>query len=234
MHKLLIADSNEEFRLALAEALQLHFHVFTCGSGTQALELLRREAPDVFLLDLMLPELDGITLLETAEKEGIHPQVLIASGMLTDYVYACMERLGIRYMMRKPCDISALSRRLLDLNRESVPRKKPSDLRSRISRLLLWLSLNAKHHGYGYLLVALPMVMENPGISVTKELYPKVAKHFDCKPRHIERSIRSAIEAGWKHRDPAIWEQLFPGAVSRPSNADFLARIAEELLQETE
>lgn len=234
MQKLLIADNNEEFRLALAEALQQHFHVLSCGNGIQALELLRKEMPELFILDLMLPELDGITLLESSIAEGIHPKTIIASGMLNDYVVACMTRLNIGYMMRKPCSISALVTRVMDVSRDPKQASKPEDLRSRISKLLLSLNFNVKHHGYCYLLDALPFVMEYPEISMTKELYPEVAKLHSCHWRHIERSIRNAIESAWDHRDAAVWEYYFPGASKRPSNAAFLARLAEQLLLEGE
>ncbi len=66
MRKLLIADCSEDYRTALANALTDHYHVLCCRTGTEALDILRRENPDILVLDLMLPELDGLTLLERA------------------------------------------------------------------------------------------------------------------------------------------------------------------------
>lgn len=228
MHKLLIADSNEDFRLALAESLQRHFQVLSCATGTQALELLRTEKPQLFVLDLMLPELDGVTLLETAVAENIHCTAVVASIMVNDYVCGCMDRLNIRYMVRKPCSICALTTRILDLSRDAQL-LSPPDHSLQISRILLNLSMKLKHDGCRYTLCAVPMILENPGIAITKELYPAIAKQYGCKPGDVERSIRKSIEYGWNHGDPDVWQQYFPGAGKRPSNSVFLFRIAEEL-----
>jgi len=79
MRKLLIADCNEDYRTALAAALGSQYHVLCCRSGTEALALLYQEHPDIFVLDLMLPELDGLTLLERVSANGICPMVLAAT-----------------------------------------------------------------------------------------------------------------------------------------------------------
>ena len=71
--KLLIADGNEEFRRALAAELQGAYHVRCCDDGKEALSLLRSFAPDVLVLDLMLPGLDGISLLQSAAASGLVP-----------------------------------------------------------------------------------------------------------------------------------------------------------------
>lgn len=232
MRTLLIADCNEDFRLALSEALQPHFRILSCGTGPQALALLRREQPELFVLDLMLPETDGLTLLETAAAEGLRPKVLIASGMLTDYVYSCTQRLGICYMVRKPCSIPALITRILDLDRESAA--KPVDQPSRICGLLLALGFRTSHDGYEYIRTALPMLLEDPGISVTKEVYPAVAKRHRTQISNVERNIRSAIESAFLRGDPQLWQNYFPNALRRPSNAVFLSRLTQALLQEDE
>ena len=111
MRKLLIADCSEEYRTALANALTDSYHVLCCRTGTEALDFLRRENPDILVLDLMLPELDGLTLLERSCAEGIRPMVLAATPILTGYVYSCAQRLGIEYLVRKPCDIDAIASR---------------------------------------------------------------------------------------------------------------------------
>lgn len=231
MRKLLIADCNEDFRLALSKALQGRYLIFCCGSGTEALEILRREHPDTCVLDLMLPELDGITLLEIAVAEGIYPKVLAATPLLTDYVLEAAERLGIGYLMRKPCDIRAISARVGDLSRTlnpPVPRQEP---RSFVSERLLSLSISTKHKGFGYLTEAIVTMAKDPSQSVTKVLYPAVARACGCEKGHVERSIRSALEAAWDHRDDQFWQQYFPGARRRPTNAVFISRLAEELRQ---
>lgn len=105
--KLLIADGNEEFRRALAAELQGAYHVRCCGDGKEALSLLRSFVPDVLVLDLMLPELDGISLLQSAASAGLCPMVLVTSRFYNDYILGALGELSVGYMMRKPCDIPA-------------------------------------------------------------------------------------------------------------------------------
>ena len=219
--KLLIADSNEEFRLALAEALRTRYHVRCCRSGREALELLRRETPDILVLNLMLPELDGITLLEKAVAEGIFPMVLAATPLLNDYVLESAERLGIGYLMLKPCDVQAAAVRVQD------PHTLAADL-------LLTLGISTKHNGFAYMREAMVLAVRDPGQPITKVLYPEVARICGCKHGHVERSIRSALESAWDRRDAQIWQKYFPNANRRPTNTVFVSRMAEELRQRLE
>lgn len=234
MLKLLIADCNEDFRLALAGALRESYHVFCCSSGKEALHILYQEKPEVLVLDLMLPELDGLTLLEAAVAKGLCPKVLAATSLLTDYVLDSAQRLGIGYIIRKPCDIQATAARVRDLTQTLNPSPRKADKRSQIPERLLALSFSTKHNGYNYLIEAILMMTANPAQSVTKELYPAIAKIFHCGSRHVERSVRSAMESAWDHGDPAIWQQYFPDAQRRPSNAVFISRLADDLRRETE
>lgn len=225
---LLIADSNEDFRMALAGVLQAHYQVFCCGSGKDALTLLRREQPEVLVMDPTLPETDGLTLLETLIAEEIRPMVLIVSRFLTPYLLESAERLGVGYLMCKPCEISAVAGRVRDLNR----RLKASgpDLRARICRLLLELGFSTKHDGFQYLIEAVAMMTEQIGLPVTKIIYPAIARNHHCSPENVERSIRSALGWAWVHRNEELWQTRFPFVTkSRPSNGDFITHLAVQL-----
>ncbi|MGM9548994.1 MAG: sporulation initiation factor Spo0A C-terminal domain-containing protein [Faecousia sp.] len=232
--KLLIADGNEEFRQALAEELKGAYYVRCCSDGKEALALLRSFAPDVFVLDLMLPELDGISLLQSAAASGIRPTVLVTSRFFNDYVHESMETLGVGYMMRKPCDIPATAARIGDLSRHlRPPLVPPPDPKTHVSNLLLSLGIATKLRGYIYLREAVLLMAKNPGQSITKELYPSVGAICGCKGTHVERSIRSAIETAWKQQDSRVWQLYFrpgpDGVISRPSNAAFISRLADAL-----
>lgn len=230
MRKLLIADCSEDYRTALANALTGQYHILCCRTGTEALELLRRETPDILVLDLMLPELDGLTLLERACSEGIRPMVLAATPILTGYVYSCAQRLGIEYLIRKPCEIDAIASRIKDLSqRLSAPRPK-SDPAVSVTELLLSLGISTKHNGFAYLREAILLIAKNPSQSVTKVLYPAVAHIFGCQKENVERSIRTALDSAWERGDRQLWNRYFPDAAYRPSNAVFISRIAEALL----
>lgn len=232
--KLLIADGNEEFRLALAQALRGAYYVRSCETGKEALELLHSYRPDVLVLDLMLPELDGISLLQSAVAAGIRPMVLATTPFLNDYVLDSAEKIGVGYMMRKPCDIRATVARIADLSqRLQPPSVSQPDPRTNVTNLLLSLGVPTKLHGYAYLREAILLMAKDPGQSITKELYPTVASLCGCEPKHVERSSRNAIAAAWRHRDDRIWQLYFQpgpdGIIPRPTNGAFISRLADSL-----
>lgn len=232
--KLLIADSNEDFRLALARELQQRYYVRCCSTGSEALELLRREKPDIFVLDLMLPEIDGMMLLEQIVEEDIRPMVLVVSSMVTDYVYNAASRLGIAYAIRKPCQISAVAARVQDLKyclKPVIRKPEPLEL---ARRLLDSLEVQQSYQGYNCLLCAIVMMARNPKQAVTKELYPAVAKVCSCTAGHVERNIRNAIEQTWPRRNAQVWAQYFPDCKKHPSNKQFIRVMAEVLQKELE
>ena len=171
----LIADSSEEFRSTLANALQGNYRVHACRTGKEALDILQRTPPDVLILDLMLPELDGISLLQTVSAAGVRPTVLATTRLANDYVVEATTKLGVEYLMIKPCDIRAIVSRVNDL---CCHRPRPSisapDNRTHISNLLISLGISTKLRGYPYLREAVLRMVDNPMQSITKELYPSV------------------------------------------------------------
>lgn len=180
--KLLIADGNEEFRRALAAELQGAYHVRCCDDGKEALSLLRSFAPDVLVLDLMLPGLDGISLLQSAAASGLCPMVLVTSRFYNDYVLTALGELSVGYMMRKPCDIPATAARIGDLSRQiRTPLVTPPDPQTQVTNLLLSLSVPSKLRGYAYLREAIPMMLKDPDQPITKVLYPAVARFSAAK-----------------------------------------------------
>lgn len=232
MQKVLIADCSEEYRTALTAALQGSYQVTCCRTGTEAWDLLRRERPDILILDLMLPELDGLTLLERVCDAGLHPMVMAVTPLLSAYVFQCAQRLGIEYLVRKPCDIDAIASRVKDLSPRIQPSAAPIDPVSYVTELLLSLNFSTKHNGFFYLREGILLMSKDPAQSVTKILYPTVAHTFACQKENVERSIRTAMEYAWDKGDPALWQKYFPDAQLRPTNAVFISRITEALLRE--
>ena len=234
MRKLLIADCNEDYRTALAAALSGQYQVLCCRSGSEAFALLHQEHPDIFVLDLMLPELDGLTLLERVSANGICPMVLAATPILSDYVFSCAQRLGIEYLVRKPCSIEAIVSRIQDLSHRLKTPEPKADPVNYITGLLLSLDISTKHNGFAYLREAILLMSRDPAQSVTKMLYPEVARICGCHKENVERSIRTALDRAWDKREESKWQKYFPNARQRPSNAVFISRLAEALLREEE
>ena len=230
MRKLLIADCSEEYRLALSAALSDLYQVLCCRSGTEALALLQKERPEILVLDLMLPELDGLTLLERITAKGICPVVLAATPIYSDYVFSCAQRLGIEYLVRKPYSIEAIVARIQDLSQRLKAQDPKIEPVTFVTGLLLDLNISTKHNGFSYLREAVLLMAQDPSQSVTKVLYPEVARLCECHKENVERSIRTALDKAWEKRTPEIWQKYFPHAQQRPSNAVFISRLAEALL----
>lgn len=234
MRKLLIADANEEFRLALIEQLREAYVIKACWDGQQALQLLHSMKPDVLVIDLMLPELDGISLLQRAAEAGLEPMVLATTRMVSDYVIEAVMRLGVGYLMVKPCDIKATIARIEDLSHKLKPQAvtRP-DPEIAVTNMLLALGIPTKLRGFACLREAILEAVRQPGQLVTKELYPKVGKRCEGSSQQVERSIRSAIATAWETRDEQIWATYFPpgpsGNLERPTNAAMISRLASLL-----
>lgn len=241
--KLLIAESSEEYRVALAEALTGEYHVCTCADGIQALQMLRSFQPDVLVLDLMLPGMDGITLLQLAREEGPLPVVLAQSRYVSDYVIAVLREMGIEYVMSKPCTLRAAVVRIRDMDRwecsrAETPSRKPETVKCQdpgitVTNILLSLGFKASHDGCKYIREAVLMMLKTPDQRMTKELYPNVAGIFGCSDKNVERSCRSATEYAFQNGDPQIWRMYFRpdrnGQLHRPANGVLITRMAAVL-----
>lgn len=232
MLKLLIADGTEAFRLALADNLKELYHVQVCQEGKETLEMILSFRPDLLVLDLMLPGLDGLTILQRAAKVGVEPVVLATTGLFNDFIAAGASRMKIRYLMVKPCDVQAATARLLELTEGlEEPSLTRPDLRTEISNLLLMLGVATNLRGFSYLRDAILAEIRQPGQQLTKALYPDVGKPYGASGTQVERSIRDAVGKAWIRRNDAQWARYFPkdanGKVLKPSNAVFICTLAE-------
>ncbi len=232
--KLLIADGTEEFRTDLIQASQESYLVQVAKEGHEALAMMQRFMPNVLVLDMMLPGLDGISLLQKAADMGIRPAVLATTRLLSDYMSQALERMGVGYVMVKPCDAGAVVERIGDLsqNRKVALFAHP-DSRVLISNLLRELGIPTKLKGYGYLREAIEIYAKDPSQSITKELYSAVGERYNATITQVERAIRTAIEYAWEHRDSRVWQRYFTAGESatrgRPTNGAFVSCLAEYL-----
>ena len=237
MRKVLIADNSEEFAEELADILRGQCLIRSCTTGSQALEQLRRSRPDLLVMDVMLPELDGVSLLQAIRNEGLDVTILVLTRSAVPYVMDAVDRYEVDYVMMKPCKMDALRQRILDLaSQEREDRVSMPDMRNTVTNLLLSLRFSTKLRGYSCTREAVLYLMRDPEMSLTKELYPAVAQLCDGNAVQVERAIRGAIKSAWKNKDETIWPQLFSpcadGTIPRPSNAVFLTRLADQLLLE--
>ena len=229
--KVLIADDCDEFTQSLIQAIGNEFQIQCCRTGKEALALLHSFQPDLLVLELMLTELDGISLLQTAAASGCLTNVLIVTNLFNTYAGDIMSHLNIRYVIRKPCDLEATVERIRDLTQVKKPHSLQSDAKSQISHMLHALSVPTKLNGYGYLRQAVLEMAISPGMPLVKELYPAVAKTFGCTCAQVERSIRNAISSAWNNRDEETWRKYLKIETSqplhRPTNSEFIIHLAE-------
>ena len=231
MQKLLIADSSSVFTAALEDALQDQFHILTCADGHMLTQLLPEYRPDVLILNLLLPYIDGLTALQTS---SYHPPLILAIAMhMSAYVEHSVTGLGVDYTMIAP-SVESVVLRLRDLQQRYTLPQDASDIHAKTLDHLHLLNIPTHLDGYRQLSLALPLFAANPQQLLTKELYPTVARLCSCKDgRSVEHSIRKAIHAAWLHRDNAIWRKYFligsGGTATCPTNKEFICRLAEFL-----
>ena len=239
-----IADSAEEFCTALSAALQ-HAEgsqvLGTAGDGEQAIRQILQLKPDVLVLDLMLSKQDGISVMKAISGMEKRPAILATSGFVTNFVASTAANLGARYMMLKPCDMTALVERLEDirggenLRLSTARRSDKASIESMVTNIIHEIGVPAHIKGYQYLREAIIIAVNDMDVinAITKVLYPQVAKTFQTTPSRVERAIRHAIEVAWDRGDLETLQKFFGYTVSnikgKPTNSEFIAMIADSL-----
>ena len=250
--RVIIADAVEDFRSLLADlmAAEGDFEVVgKTGDGMSALAMVKPQKPDVLLADLVLTGLDGLALLErlSAFPESDRPAVILMSSFTSEHTLAEASSLGASYFMQKPCDIPALFSRIRMIagrakhepvsgtHLSSKPIRNAPSLESLVTEIIHEIGVPAHIKGYQYIREAIILTINDMDIinSVTKVLYPTVAKKFATTPSRVERAIRHAIEVAWDRGDLETLQKFFGYTVSnikgKPTNSEFIAMIADRL-----
>ena len=249
--QVLIADPGEDARRLLADTLAREEDLAVCGcaaDGMEALEKITELDPDVVVLELVLPRLDGLGVLRKLPETERHPAVLVMTGFVTSPVISESAELGASYFISKPCESAELLQRIRQLGRARrqprpvgargtpVPavRSEPS-LESVVTEIIHEIGVPAHIKGYQYLREAIILTIKDMDMinAVTKVLYPEVAKRFNTTPSRVERAIRHAIEVAWDRGDVETLQKFFGYTVSgikgKPTNSEFIAMIADHL-----
>ena len=240
----IIADNTEEFAESLRSALQRAkgFQVVgTVSDGEQALQMVTERKPDILVLDMMLAKRDGLSILKAMSTMEHKPITLATSGFITEYVASAAANLGARYLMLKPCDMTALVERLEEI-RDGENRQKPipyrndkTSIETMVTGIIHEIGVPAHIKGYQYLREAIIIAVNDMDVinAITKVLYPQVAKTFATTPSRVERAIRHAIEVAWDRGDLDTLQRFFGYTVSntkgKPTNSEFIALIADKL-----
>lgn len=247
--RVLIADSGEDFRFLMADTISSEEDmtvVGTAGDGIETLALIEQKHPNVIVMDLVLTKLDGLGVLQKLSQMNYKPAVIIVSGFFNDHVVQEAAELGAYYFMPKPCDVPALLSRIRQVstvnktvNSTSAKQqgiemyRKEDNLEAVVTEVIHEIGVPAHIKGYQYLREAIILAINDMEVinSVTKVLYPTVAKKFCTTPSRVERAIRHAIEVAWDRGDIETLQKFFGYTVSnvkgKPTNSEFIAMIAD-------
>jgi two-component system response regulator (stage 0 sporulation protein A) len=247
--KVLVADDNRDFCQVLRTCLEQEEDldlVGTCYNGVEALEMTEQTTPDVLILDLVMPHLDGIGVLERLTSWEHKPRVIILTAFGHEGVTQRAVELGAEYFIIKPFDLEVLVHRIRQLASGSTrTAAAPSNLshaplnaRSlelEVTGLIHEIGIPAHIKGYHFLRDAILMVAQRVELlsGVTKELYPAIAMKYRTTPSRVERAIRHAIEVAWNRGNLDVIHRLFGYTVSyergKPTNSEFIAMVADKL-----
>ena len=239
--KILVADSQEEFRKGFIETLNREADLCVIGETGSGKELLRQVQelhPDVIVMDMVLTELDGIEVLESLASLELEtrPHVIILSSFLPSALSQLASEKGADYYMAKPCRNQAVCERIRQVtNRVPPQRRRSLNLETEVTSIIHEVGVPAHIKGYQYLREAILIAVADMDVinAVTKVLYPEVAKRYGTTASRVERAIRHAIEVAWDRGDLETLQRYFGYTVSnikgKPTNSEFIALIADRL-----
>jgi two-component system response regulator (stage 0 sporulation protein A) len=240
----LIADDNREFCEVLQTYIERQADMEVAGvshNGTDVLQLLERKVPQVVILDIIMPHLDGIGVLERLAAMNLtrRPKVIVLTAIGQEAITQRTVELGADYYVVKPFNLDVLGNRIRQLVNSPV-RLAPRPVRARnldmeVTAIIHEIGIPAHIKGYMYLREAILMVVDRIDLlgAVTKELYPTVAVKFKTTPSRVERAIRHAIEVAWGRGNLEVINGLFGYTVNvergKPTNSEFIAMVADKL-----
>ena len=223
----------------------------TAYNGRDCLQMLEEKEPDVLILDIIMPHIDGLVVLNTLRNEGRKPdQVIMLTAFGQEEVMKKAVDLGASYFILKPFDFDNLAEQIRQLkgvevsfsNNQKRARKqqvhkesKVPDLETSITNIIHKIGVPAHIKGYMYLREAITVVYNDMDMlgSITKVLYPDIAKKFNTTASRVERAIRHAIEVAWSRGDIDSIASLFGYTVNiskaKPTNSEFIAIVADHL-----
>ncbi len=247
--RILVVDDHSALRETMTEALagqQDVAAVDAASNGAEALRLLGERSYDVMVTDIVMPVMDGYTLMQEMRRMALSPapKVIVATSLARDDFVMRAVELGAKFYLVKPFEIESLMghiRRLARGEELPPPMREPSgepreqSLDERLGSLFLTIGIPAHIKGYQYLRCGVRLAVENPGIinRITRELYPGIAARFDTTASKVERAIRYAIDVAWSRGRVDTLNRAFGCRVctpeDKPTNGEFIAMLADKL-----
>ena len=252
-----IFDDNVDFAQILNKFLSGKEGIKVIGmahNGEDAVDMIEKLNPDIALLDVIMPQLDGIGVLEKLDilNKPRKTKIMVLSAVGQDAVTQRTMALGAQYYMIKPFDLDTLVSRLVEIQNgliENIPsnetiikspfislmKKGDDSIESLATKIRHEVGIPAHIKGYQYIREGIVLAVNDIESinSITKIMYPTLAKKFKTTPSRVERAIRHAIEVAWSRGDMNVNNEMFGNTISaskgKPTNSEFIAMVADKL-----
>lgn len=251
----LIADDNEELAAELSEHIKAETDLTLAAAacdGEEAYNLILETHPDVVILDLVMPKLDGIGVLKKLKSSPLpkRPKIIAYSISSIAINMASSVSPGVDYCLLKPqscervCEVirdivAAAKPSAITIGQKIIPapasKEEEVDLETVVTDFIHELGVPAHIKGYQYIRSAIMMVVENMDLLnfITKQLYPEIAKAYNTTASRVERAIRHSIEVAWSRGKPEIMNEIFGYTIhtgkGKPTNSEFIAMVADRI-----
>ncbi len=251
-----IADDNERIIHMLGSVIASDSELELVGqadNGKDIYDIILNKQPDVVLLDIIMPKEDGLTVMERIQRdENVkkQPVFIVVSAVSQERITEDAFNLGAYYYILKPFDNDMILKRIKTLKRGIVPgfagkadiavagqapKLLERNLEMDVTNVIHEIGVPAHIKGYQYLRDAIIMSVNDMEMlnSITKILYPTIAKKHQTTPSRVERAIRHAIEVAWSRGKLDAIDDLFGYTVNsgkgKPTNSEFIALIADKI-----
>ena len=243
--RVLIVDDNKELVKMIKEYFSAHAEIkitLEANDGEEGIRIIdkKRDEYDLIILDLIMPNKDGVSVLEYMKKKSIDKKVIVLTSYNTQDIIPKVSELGVSYFILKPFQLDELEKRITEVIEGTKFGGKTVDiyhnnLEIAITNILHELGVPSHIKGYQYIKQGIIIVYERPFMvgGITKELYPEIAKIFNTTVSRVERSIRHAIEVSWNRGNWELMEEIFGHSVdiekAKPTNSEFIVTVADKL-----
>lgn len=247
-----LVDDNKELIHLMSDYFEMQSDIDVIGvayNGKECLEMIQGLEPDVLVLDVIMPHVDGLGVLTALREMDLEkiPSVIMLTAFGQEEVMKKAADLGASYFILKPFDLDNLASQIrqierqensfvqLGIHRQQSAKQVKRDLETDITNIIHEIGVPAHIKGYLYLREAISMVYHDIDLlgSITKVLYPDIAKQFNTTASRVERAIRHAIEVAWSRGNIDAISSLFGYTVSvskaKPTNSEFIAMVADKL-----
>ena len=251
-----IADDNEKMLDLLGNLINEDKELELVGhanNGAGLYDIIKEKEPDVVLLDIIMPQVDGLTVMERVGKDTNlkkHPAFIVVSAVGQEQITEDAFQLGANYYILKPFDNNMLLSRIKHVRQAGQEKKKElkkvnayessnsyfeRNLEADVTNIIHEIGVPVHIKGYQYLRDAIILSVNDLEMlnSITKILYPTIAKKHQTTPSRVERAIRHAIEVAWSRGKMDTIDELFGYTVStgkgKPTNSEFIALISDKI-----